>query len=51
LGLESPAAVRLALARDVSPALAQQVEWLRAAIIRGVLTVPEHWSGTEWSLG
>jgi basic membrane protein A len=49
LGLETPAAVRLTLAADVSPEVAVRLDALRKAIIDGTVTVPEHWSGPEWS--
>ena len=49
LGLETPQAVRLALAPDVAPELARRLDDLREAIIAGAIPVPEHWSGTEWS--
>jgi len=49
LGLETASAVRLTLAKDVAPHLAQRLDALREAIIEGAVTVPEHWSGTEWA--
>ena len=51
IGLEDPAAVRLALAADVDPALAARCEALRIAVLSGAVPVPEHWSGTEWAPG
>jgi len=49
LGLETASAVRLALAPDVAPDLAQRLDALREAIIAGEISVPEHWSGAEWA--
>lgn len=49
LGLETPQAVRLALAPGVAPELAQRLDGLREAIIGGAIPVPERWSGTEWT--
>lgn len=49
IGLETPAAVRLAFAHDVAPNLAGRVEATRAAILEGRVIVPEHWSGKEWA--
>lgn len=49
IGLEDPAAVRLAYAADVAPALAARCEALRIAILGGAVDVPEHWSGEEWT--
>ncbi|PWS34789.1 BMP family ABC transporter substrate-binding protein [Falsiroseomonas bella] len=48
IGLERPEAVRLALAREVSPALAERLEALRSEIIAGAVVVPEHYGGAEW---
>lgn len=49
IGLEDPAAVRLAYAADVAPAIAARCEALRIAILGGAVEVPEAWSGTEWT--
>jgi basic membrane protein A len=49
LGLETPAAVRLALAPDVAPELAQRLDALREAIIAGAVAVPEAWEGAEFA--
>jgi basic membrane protein A len=51
IGLEDPAAVRLALAADVAPALAARVEALRDAIMAGGIAVPEAYDGAEWKPG
>jgi basic membrane protein A len=48
IGLEVPAAVRLALASDVAPALAARAEALRAAVMAGEVAVPEAYGGAEW---
>jgi basic membrane protein A len=51
IGLEDPAAVRLALAADVDPLLATRCEALRIAVLSGAVAVPEHWSGADWAPG
>jgi basic membrane protein A len=48
IGLEEPAAVRLTLARDVDATFAAGLDALRAAILDGSVTVPEHYDGPEW---
>jgi basic membrane protein A len=48
IGLEDPAAVRLAYAADVAPELAARCEALRIAILGGAVEVPEHYDGAEW---
>lgn len=48
IGLEDPAAVRLAYAADVAPELAARCEALRIAVLGGAVEVPEHWAGAEW---
>ncbi|MGG5821615.1 BMP family ABC transporter substrate-binding protein [Falsiroseomonas sp. HW251] len=48
IGLEEPAAVRLALARDVDPALANRLDALRDAIRSRAIVVPEAYDGPEW---
>lgn len=48
IGLEDPAAVRLAYAADVAPELTARCEALRIAILGGAVEVPEHWAGEEW---
>jgi basic membrane protein A len=48
IGLEDPAAVRLAYAADVAPELTARCEALRIAILGGAVAVPEHWDGEEW---
>jgi basic membrane protein A len=49
IGLEAPQAVRLTLARDVTPHLAARMERLRAAMLDGRVEVPDHWTGKEWA--
>lgn len=49
IGLEEPAAVRLALAADVSAGLAARLDGLRDQILSGAVTVPEAWSGPAWA--
>jgi basic membrane protein A len=51
IGLEEPAAVRLALATDVPLDLARRVAALREAVLAGAVTVPEAYSGPEWAPG
>jgi basic membrane protein A len=51
IGLEDPAAVRLALAAEVAPALAQRLAALRTAILAGEVAVPERYDGPEWRPG
>jgi basic membrane protein A len=51
IGLETPDAVRLALAPDVPAALAARVEALRAAVLAGDVQVAERWDGEEWRPG
>lgn len=47
IGLEDPA-VRLALAPDVAPALAERLRELRAAVLEERIAVPEAYGGPEW---
>jgi basic membrane protein A len=49
IGLESPQAVRLALASDVPADLAARLEALRGAILSGAVRVPEEWAGEAWA--
>ncbi|WP_137177413.1 BMP family ABC transporter substrate-binding protein [Roseomonas sp. AR75] len=51
IGLERPEAVRLALAADVGPALAERLDALRTEILAGAVAVPEHYDGAEWRPG
>ncbi len=48
IGLEDPAAVRLAYAADVAPEITARCEALRIAILGGAVDVPERWDGREW---
>lgn len=49
IGLETPAAVRLALAPDVPPALAARCGALAAEIAGGRIAVPEHYDGPSFA--
>jgi basic membrane protein A len=51
IGLEEPAAVRLALAPDVAPDLAARVDALRDGIRDGSVAVAERYDGPEWKPG
>lgn len=48
IGLEDPA-VRLALSKDVTPALAARAAALREAVLGGQVAVPETYQGGEWA--
>ncbi len=50
IGLETPAAVRLAFARDVAPALIARCEALATEVVAGRVLVPEHYAGAEFAL-
>jgi basic membrane protein A len=51
IGMENPAAVRLALAADVAPALVARLDALRDGILDGKLEVPGIYDGPEWRPG
>lgn len=48
IGLED-AAVRLALAPDVPPALAERLAALSAAVLEGAVPVPDTYAGPDWT--
>jgi basic membrane protein A len=51
IGIEDPAAVRLALAADVDAALAARIALLRDAVLAGSVPVPEAFDGPDWRPG
>lgn len=48
IGLDMPAAVRLAISDEIPAALQDRIDGLAQAIIDGAVVVPEHWQGAEW---
>ncbi|MFD2756237.1 BMP family protein [Comamonas terrae] len=49
IGLQDPAAVRLVMGRDVPASVRARVDQARAEIAAGLLKVPEHYEGPEFS--